>query len=131
MVLAAWVANQAIGYGILGYPHSADSYAWGVAIGLAAMLALAAGRTVTASLASTGAAAAMTVAFIAAFVVYEATLYAASFLLPSSEAAFSLRVVAYILQVNTLGLAALLLLRWIAELVGMAPISARPRAVTN
>ena len=29
-----WLANQAIGYGILDYPWTLDSAAWGVAIGL-------------------------------------------------------------------------------------------------
>jgi hypothetical protein len=29
----AWAANQTIGYSILGYPRTTDSFGWGVAIG--------------------------------------------------------------------------------------------------
>jgi len=32
----AWVANQAIGYGLLGYPQTWDSFAWGGVIGVSA-----------------------------------------------------------------------------------------------
>ena len=43
---AVWLANQAVGYGILDYPRTFDSYAWGVAIGMAVLLALLAARAV-------------------------------------------------------------------------------------
>src|SRR5919197_176952 len=32
-VAAVWLANQALGYGVLGYPWTADSALWGLAIG--------------------------------------------------------------------------------------------------
>src|ERR1700709_2513654 len=34
-----WLANQAIGYGLLGYPWTWDSAAWGLSIGASAGLA--------------------------------------------------------------------------------------------
>src|ERR1700677_1738729 len=37
VMAAIWVANQALGYGVLGYPWTVDSVLWGLAIGVAAM----------------------------------------------------------------------------------------------
>ena len=41
IVTAAWIVNQAIGFGALGYPLNADTMLWGFAIGLAALIATA------------------------------------------------------------------------------------------
>ena len=38
----AWIANQAVGFGLHGYPHTVSTYGWGVAIGAAALAALVA-----------------------------------------------------------------------------------------
>ncbi|ANM11122.1 hypothetical protein AMK05_CH02748 [Rhizobium sp. N324] len=99
-VLLAWLANQMVGYFVLGYPQTWDSYAWGLAIGLAAfaslaaalgVLRLAAGLTVT-----------VAGAFLAGFVAYEGVLFAATAVLPSGEGAFSASVVANVLLINSL-----------------------------
>src|SRR5580658_2280701 len=42
VTLAAWLVNQAIGFGFLHYPLDATTLAWGVAIGGAALAATAA-----------------------------------------------------------------------------------------
>jgi hypothetical protein len=42
----AWLADQAVGYGLLGYPRTADGVAWGVTLALAAVLALVAAGAV-------------------------------------------------------------------------------------
>jgi hypothetical protein len=39
LVGVAWLANHIIGYGFLAYPQTWDSFAWGGAIGIAALLA--------------------------------------------------------------------------------------------
>src|SRR5882757_6642708 len=39
LILATWLANQVIGFGVLGYPVTANAFAWGAGIGLAALLA--------------------------------------------------------------------------------------------
>ena len=121
-MIAAWVANQAVGYGLLGYPHSANSYAWGLAIGVAALLALAAGQATAPRFARHGMPATLAAAFVAAFVAYEGALYISSFWLGGSDTAFTLSIVSYILQVNLLGLAALLVVRWLAQAVGLPSI---------
>jgi hypothetical protein len=125
---AVWLANQAAGYGILGYPHTLDSYAWGIAIGIAVLLALAMARAVGAQVARRGAIVATGAAFASAFVVYELALYVAGFWLSSSSTAFSWPIIGYILQVNALGLAGLLIVRWVAANIGLPT---RPYAHTT
>src|SRR5260221_9607261 len=44
LVIAAWLSNQIVGFGILGYPQNTESFAWGAAIGLAAILAFMGAR---------------------------------------------------------------------------------------
>jgi hypothetical protein len=126
VTVAAWLANQAVGYGILNYPHTPESYAWGAATGVAALLALLMARTVCAQVARRGPVVATAMTFTAAFAVYELALHGAAFWLPSDQAAFSWSVVAYILQVNAAGLAVLLILRLAAMSVGLngSPASA-------
>lgn len=46
----AWTANQAVGCGLLGYPHTPNSYAWGLAIGIAVLLALLSAQSIGARL---------------------------------------------------------------------------------
>ena len=38
-VAGVWLANQAIGFAVLGYPWAVDTILWGIAIGAAAVLA--------------------------------------------------------------------------------------------
>ena len=46
LALAAWVASQAVGFGILGYPQDASTMLWGVAIGAAAIVGALAAHAV-------------------------------------------------------------------------------------
>lgn len=99
-VLIAWLANQMVGYFVLGYPQTWDSYAWGLAIGIAAFASLAAALGVlrlSADLPAT-----MAGAFLAGFVAYEGLLFAATSVLPSGDDAFSPSVVANVLLINAL-----------------------------
>src|SRR5579871_4688191 len=102
LAIIVWLVNQAIGYGVLGYPRTFDSFAWGAAIGVAAVLATWAALSVGARPLRTGPVFAALIAFGAAFAAYELTLYATSFVLPSSDEAFSWRIVGYILEVNVI-----------------------------
>jgi hypothetical protein len=85
VVGAAWLTNQIIGFGLLGYPHTLDAAVWGVVICLAAVAA-----TVVASLmfkrwAPMGRFALYPVAFMASFVAYELVLVAATPALGGAE----------------------------------------------
>ncbi len=109
VAMLAWLTNQALGYFILGYPRTWDSFAWGAAIGIAAAFAtfIASESTRWMGTALKGSA----TAFVCAFIVYEGALYAATSILPSSEAAFSLPIVARILEVNAAAFVGLLVLQ--------------------
>jgi hypothetical protein len=124
---AVWLANQAVGYGILGYPRTFDSYAWGVAIGVAVLLALLVARAIGERFERNGPFVSTGFAFLSAFAVYELALYVASFWLSSSDPAFSWLIVGYILQVNALGLVGLAIVRLGASAIGL---ETRPSAHT-
>ena len=119
LMIAVWLANQVAGYGILNYPRTADSFGWGGAIGVAALLAAFAAMSVGDRPMRTGPVLGTLTAFVAAFVAYEGVLFAATSILPSGEDAFSLRIVLYILQVNVLALIALYVLSLAAPTVGL------------
>lgn len=113
----AWLANQAVGYFVLDYPTTWDSYAWGLAIGLAALIAVTAVLAVRA----VGRSPALTVllSFLAAFAAYELLLFASTAVLPSGDGAFSPAIVMQIFWTNVLALAGLLVLHWCAVRVGL------------
>lgn len=112
LVLVAWIANQAVGFGLLDYPHTATTYAWGGAIGLGALVGFGAARVIVE--AGKPPALSLVLGFITAFVAYQTTLYAASFALGGSDYAFSGEVVWYVLKVNVLSFAGLLILQRLA-----------------
>ncbi|MBS0252591.1 MAG: hypothetical protein JSR78_16165 [Proteobacteria bacterium] len=98
LVVAAWLTNQIVGYGFLGYPHTFESYTWGAAIGVATIAAFAMARLTRAFAHSWPAV--LGVSFLVAFASYELALFAAGIALGSSEYAFSAAVVARVFQVN-------------------------------
>jgi hypothetical protein len=119
LVLAAWLANQLVGYCLLNYPRSWDSFAWGAALcvaGLSAALgAREAARMARAPLLIPP------VAFLAAFLIYEAALFAATALLPSAAEAFSSTVIARIFMINAGAVIGLAAMRWLAVRIGLQP----------
>src|SRR5215510_9148793 len=66
---AVWLANQAVGFAVLSYPWTATTFAWGVAIGGAAVLGTLAAQRSVARLGSLRAATRTIAAFTAAFAV--------------------------------------------------------------
>jgi hypothetical protein len=125
LIGSAWLANQAVGYLVLDYPRSLESFAWGVAIGVAAGLALAAVGALRQWARSD--LAAIAASFIAALCIYAVALFAATAFLPSSDEAFSPAVVATMLWTNALALAGLLVLHRIVVGIGLlVPTTATP-----
>jgi hypothetical protein len=85
VTLAAWLVNQAIGFGFLHYPLDATTLAWGFAIGVAALAATAASAAVLRLTARTGAVGALGAALIGAYAAYEFVLFAATPFLGGAE----------------------------------------------
>jgi hypothetical protein len=114
------VARQpGVGYLVLGYPATWDSFAWGGAIGVAAALATGAVLLLREKVQS--GISTVVAGFVLAFVVYEFVLFAATALLPSGEEAFSLDVIVQILWPNVLALVGLAVLHRIAVSVRFLP----------
>ena len=129
LVGLAWLGDQAVGYGLLGYPHSASSYAWGVVLAGAAVLALFVARTLVDRLRTRGPLVAGAVGFAGAFVAYEAVLLAATPVLGSGLEPLAPAVVGWVLRVNLLSLAGLLVLHRLAQWIGLRePLGARTAA---
>jgi hypothetical protein len=78
VVTAAWLVNQAIGFGFLHYPIDTNTILWGFAIGAAALVATMASMLVLRSLRRTGSPVALGFAFIGAYTAYELVLFAAT-----------------------------------------------------
>ena len=85
VVGAAWLTNQVIGFGLLGYPRTLDAAVWGVVICLAAVAAVAVASFVFKRWAPMGRFALYPVAFLASFVAYELVLAAATPVLGGAE----------------------------------------------
>jgi|EndMetStandDraft_8_1072994.scaffolds.fasta_scaffold106989_2 hypothetical protein len=119
LIGAVWLANQAYGFTVLGYPMEAQAYYWGLAIGLGAVTAYYAARAVVSTVAASGALVAAVAALGAAFVAYEAVLYVASLVLSHGEGAFNTDVVAYVALVEAVAFTALLIVHRLAAGAGL------------
>lgn len=119
LVALAWGLNQAVGYGVLGYPHDMESYAWGAAIGVAALATLVTAWAVAQRLAPMGSIAMMAGTLLAGFAAYEIVLFATTAVLPASELAFSWSIIGQIGLVNALVFPALLLAHRGAQALGL------------
>jgi hypothetical protein len=80
-----WLANQAVGFGALGYPWTLNTVLWGLAMGAAAVLATLAASGALRHVRSGGGWLRLPFAFGAAFVVYEMAIMAVSVILGSGD----------------------------------------------
>ena len=112
VVAAAWIVNQAIGFGCLGYPIDTTTILWGFAIGTAALVATAASTFVLRRSRRTGNPVALGSAFIAAYATYELILLAATPIL-GGAGSFTLAII------GRLGIVSLL---WLIGLVAACEV---------
>jgi hypothetical protein len=80
-----WLANQAVGFGALGYPWTLNTALWGLAIGAAAVLATLAASGVLGRFHALPGWLRLPLTFGTAFVVYEVALLAVAFILGSGD----------------------------------------------
>jgi hypothetical protein len=112
-MIAAWLANQAIGFLVLSYPWDAQGALWGVAIGIGSVACVLAAKAVL-DLAGSNAWLRPILAFGTAFVVFEIALLAWVPLL-GDAAMFAPAIVAEVLGYNVAFVAVLLVLQTIAS----------------
>ena len=108
VTMALWLANQLIGYFVLGYPRTLNSFTWGVAIGLAAVLSLLVAQRIASNLRRGGEIGRAAGAFVGAFAVYETTVYGLAMAGLGGASSFALPIVGRIFAVNVIALVALL-----------------------
>lgn len=114
-IAMVWLLNQAIGFGLLGYPQNANAAAWGLVMGAAALLATAAAAVVVNGVRSHVVLAAI-LGLLASYAVWELALLLASRWLGGEEA-MAADVVTRLGVMNLLWLAGLL---GVLEIVRMA-----------
>lgn len=124
LILLAFGLNQVVGYGFLNYPHDAESYSWGAAIGVAAVATFLTASALVPRLASLGRIPMLAATLFAAYATYEIVLFAATAILPATELAFSWPIIGEIGLVNALVLPALLLAHKGAEMIGLTGVRA-------
>ena len=98
LVLFVWLANQAIGFGLLHYPRDATTLAWGFAIGFASLAGLGAASAVAHGARRSPWAAPL--GLLAAFAAYELVLLGTSRLLSSGTGAFTAAIVLRLFAIN-------------------------------
>lgn len=123
-----WFINQAVGYGILGYPWTWSSLGWGFAIGVAGYLALGAAMALSSARPVN---LATSLPFVGAFAVYELGLYVAGSGLPGGAAAFSAPIMERVFIVNLGALVGLLAVYQLASLLGSLSRPAMQRGIAT
>jgi hypothetical protein len=109
LIAVNWLANQAIGFGLLHYPLNWDCYRGGINLGIAALLSTVAALLAQAALRNAATALKAGGSFAVAFLAYEGALFLLS---PAgSRVDFAAPVVLYIFYVNAVAFVALLLLQ--------------------
>jgi hypothetical protein len=117
--LAAWLAEQVIGYGILHYPWTAESVGWGVALGGAAIIATLTAQWVVVRLHAAQSSIRALAAFASAFAVYEVGLYAVAVSMLGGTQGFAPPILVRVLVINTVTLLGFCGLNQLVTAVGL------------
>lgn len=120
LIAAVWLANQLCGFGFLAYPWTADTLAWGMVLGITALLATLAGQSILHRLGKSGTAIVLIATFGGAFVVYQGGLYVAAAALLGGTENFAPAIVAQVFAVNAAAFVAFLGLHRLAMRIGLA-----------
>jgi hypothetical protein len=116
-----WLANQFVGFTVLRYPWTITSFAWGIAIGAAAILATLAARWTTRALHKAVWTGRYLAAFAAAFAVFEGVLFMVSLVVLGGTEDFTPAIVGWIFVLNASALIGLFELNWLAMKIGLIP----------
>jgi hypothetical protein len=127
LTVAVWLANQVLGYAVLKYPWTANSFAWGAVLGAAAILTTVAARGVALRLAERSYGVLALATLLAAFMVYEGVLFAVAVALLGGTESFTLPIVGRIFSVNAVALVGLYSLHLVGAAAGLiGPSALRP-----
>lgn len=132
LIAAVWVANQAVGFALLGYPADATTLAWGAVLGVAALAAMLVAQLCAARLAELPGLARAAATLIGAYMIYEVVLVAVTPVLGGIES-FAPAIVAQVFALNAFAFVGLFALTQLGALAGVAPHwrLARPASTTR
>jgi hypothetical protein len=99
---AAWLVNQFVGYSLLGYPWTLQSFAWGGAIGAACMLATIVAYEALLRLKAAAPILLGLASLMTAFAIYEIVLFAVANVLLGGSENFTFEIIAQIFAINGL-----------------------------
>ena len=126
LAVALWLTNQVVGFGVLHYPWTASTLAWGVALGGAAVIGTLAALWMFQRLGSLPTLAQSVAAFVASFVLYQLTLWAVAVSWLGGTDMFAPGIVSQVLVINAVTLIGLFALRQVVA--GAALLIRRHRA---
>jgi hypothetical protein len=118
---AVWLANQFVGFIVLRYPWAGSSFAWGLAIGAAAILATLAARWTARALNKAIWTGRSLAAFAAAFGVFEGVLYMVALVVLGGTKDFAPPIIGWIFAVNASALIGLFVVNRLAIVIGLIP----------
>src|SRR5215468_5357532 len=108
LILLVWAANQLVGFTLLAYPWTANTFAWGAALGIVAVLATFAGQWTGSHFANGSHMVRFAATFLIAFAVYEVALFAVSATLLGGTEIYTLAIQGRIFGINTAAFVGLL-----------------------
>jgi hypothetical protein len=123
LIGGVWLANQIVGFAVLDYPWTADTFAWGIVLGIVAILATVAAWTIARRFGGSAAVVASPLAFAGAFIVYEVGLFVVAATLLGGTEDFAWAIVARIFEINAAAFVGLLVINRLGVATGLA---ARP-----
>ena len=130
IVTVVWLANQIVGFVLFHFPHTANTFLWGIAIGGAALVTTIVASVVMKYAASSPAPLRLGVAVALGFGVYEMALAAAAVLLGGLEL-FRPAIVAQLAFINVISLAGMVVLNEIVVALGRPWLGTMPRLVRS
>jgi hypothetical protein len=118
LVTSVWFANQLVGFTVLHYPWTANTFAWGVALGVVAVLSTLASQWAVKRSIDAPRAIGFAGTFLLAFVVYEAALFAISVALLGGTEVFTAAIQSRIFAINAAAFVGLLALNRLGASAG-------------
>lgn len=125
LLAATWLANQVIGYVMLGYPQTINSFIWGAVIGVSALLAAYACCAVNARYEALPKISRSILVLVTGVLTYQALMLLALFTPLGDIRDFNAAVLSHVLLIDIGAFAALLVVNALGRNAGLLPIIQR------
>jgi hypothetical protein len=120
LIIGIWLANQLTGFFFMNYPWDVNTFAWGIALGITAIISCAVARVTAMRLSNFNPLLCRTLAFFAAFMAYEASCYASAFMLGGVDD-FTLAIQTRIFALNACALVGLFVVNYVGASLRLTP----------